>query len=218
MINIKFNLEDRNSPTILCLGAHSDDIEIGAGATILGLAETSPNANIVWVVFSGIGERRAEAEDSAKQITKGFQRAEVVIHEYRDGYFPYNGVGIKECFEKLKRHCQPDLIFTHYHKDLHQDHLLISDITRQTFRDHMILEYEIPKYDGDLGAPNVFFPVSRKYRDEKQSVLEQHFGTQRNRAWFNEDTFDSLMSLRGIECNSHSGFAEAFYCRKFVLR
>jgi LmbE family N-acetylglucosaminyl deacetylase len=211
------NLQSSEVPTILCLGAHSDDIEIGALATILGLAGKYPSAHIFWVVFSAIGDRKDEARASAEYCVKGFGASDILLHEFHDGHFPQETADIKSKFEALKADCKPDLILTHYRDDRHQDHGVISDLTWQTFRNHMILEYEIPKYDGDFGVPNVFSPASTEIRDEKLAVLEKYFGSQRSKSWFTADLFSSLMRLRGMECNAPSGFAEAFYGRKILI-
>ena len=201
---------------ILCVGAHSDDIEIGAGATLLSLAPRFPEAAVHWVVLAGGNRRSAEARASAAFFSSGFGKAEIVVHDFRDGFFPTQLANLKECLEGLKP-VAPDLVFTHYREDRHQDHRTVSDLTWQTFRDHLILEYEIPKFDGDLGAPNLFHPVSVADRDRKLEALDRFFGSQRDKRWFTDDTFSGLMRLRGIECNAESGFAEAFYCRKMVI-
>lgn len=205
-------------PKLLCLGAHSDDLEIGAGATILHFAKRHAKGEITWVVFSGVGERRDEATLSAGHFTAGFSRRSIEIHDFADGFFPYQGERIKAVFEKLKHDLQPDIVFTHFREDLHQDHRMISDLTWQTFRDHLILEYEIPKYDGDVGRPNLFVPISDECRKQKIAALQKYFGTQRNKNWFSEETFNAIMRLRGVESRSSTGYAEAFYCRKVLIR
>ena len=214
MISIALNQTD--SPKILCLGAHSDDIEIGAGATILSLAAKYPQATICWVVFSARGARLDEAKSSAKYFSHKFHATEIVVHEIRDGFFPSSIETLKPLLEELKEF-NPDIVFTHYRNDLHQDHRTVSDLTWQTFRDHLILEYEIPKYDGDLGSPNVFHPVSIAEHSDKLAALNRFFVSQKDKSWFSDDMFSALMRLRGVECNSSSGFAEAFYCRKLVF-
>jgi LmbE family N-acetylglucosaminyl deacetylase len=202
---------------ILCLGAHSDDIEIGCGATVLQLVKQRPGLNFLWVVFSAEGKRAGEAEASARVFLKGATKPEVLIHDFRGSFFPSQGETIKELFEKLKGMFQPDLIFTHYREDRHQDHRVISDLTWNTFRNHLVLEYEIPKYDGDLGQPNCFMPIAARVCQKKISNLMQCFRTQRDKHWFSESTFLGLMRLRGMECASSSRYAEAFYARKVVL-
>lgn len=217
MLPIRLSIADAAKPTILCLGAHSDDIEIGAGATILALAESCPRARIVWTAFAGHGSREGEARASAEFFTAGFAKAEISIHAIRDGYFPQQTGDIKPLFELLKKNVSPDLVLTHFRDDRHQDHRAISDLTWQTFRDQLILEYEIPKFDGDFGTPNFFWPVSDALRAKKTDALERFFKTQSGKGWFTRETFDAVMRLRGMECNSPSGYAEAFYCRKAVM-
>jgi LmbE family N-acetylglucosaminyl deacetylase len=200
---------------VLCLGAHSDDIEIGCGGTILKLIDAFPQLQFHWVVFGAIGARQAEATASAHTFLKGATHKAIEVKGFRDGFFPYEGAGIKEAFEQLKQQVTPDLILTHYRQDLHQDHQLIANLTWNTFRHHLILEYEIPKYDGDLGTPNMFVQLDESMQQRKITYLMEHFATQANKHWFTEETFRSLLRLRGIESNHQ--YAEAFYCRKFIL-
>lgn len=214
---IRFSLHSGETLTVLCLGAHSDDIEIGCGASILTLAQRHPNMEIHWVVLTSEGSRRQEAEASAARFTRNAARAQVHLHGLRDGFLPYSGGEVKEVFESLKGIVSPDLIFTHWQGDAHQDHRLLSELTWNTWRDHCILEYEIPKYDGDMGTPNFFVPLDESACETKIEYLMQFFGSQRNRRWFEPATFRALMRLRGMECNSASGYAEAFYCRKMAL-
>jgi LmbE family N-acetylglucosaminyl deacetylase len=203
---------------ILCLGAHSDDIEIGCGGTILKLIrDHHGDVAVRWVVFSSSAERQSEAAGSAAAFLKDAKQTELTFGKFEDSYFPYQGSDIKKYMHKLSREFAPDMIFTHYGKDLHQDHRLLSELTWNAFRDHWILEYEIPKYDGDLGAPNVFVPLDESICQSKINFLLTHFKSQQARAWFKEDAFRSIQRLRGIECNSESGYAEAFYCRKIVV-
>jgi LmbE family N-acetylglucosaminyl deacetylase len=199
---------------ILCLGAHSDDIEIGCGGTLLTLGQRHTGLEILWVVFSGEGARTREARQSAQRFLESFAVRKVVVKPFKGSFFPYQGVAIKKYFEGLKSF-EPDLVFTHYRHDRHQDHRVLSDLAWNTFRDHAILEYEIPKYDGDLGIPNVFVPLDAEVVKTKTDLLCKAFQTQRNKHWFTEDTFLSLMRLRGIECASQ--YAEAFHGRKLVL-
>jgi LmbE family N-acetylglucosaminyl deacetylase len=201
----------------LCLGAHSDDIEIGCGGTLLTLLSGSANVYVRWVVFSGNEQRADEANRSAKDFLAQAARSEVQIKNHRDGFFPYYGEQIKDDFEALKNDFQPDLVFTHFRDDRHQDHRLISDLTWNTFRNHLILEYEIPKYDGDLGHPHVFVPVEEAVCRQKVALLLKHFSSQRNKHWFDEQTFLSLLRIRGLEANSPTRWAEAFHCRKLLL-
>jgi LmbE family N-acetylglucosaminyl deacetylase len=203
---------------VLCLGAHSDDIEIGCGGTLLRLLEAQPAAHMDWVVFSSTVPRRREALRSAGLFLKGVKSKNVAIRSYRDGFFPYMGAKIKEEFERLKRRSNPGLIFTHYRHDLHQDHRLLNELTWNTFRNHLILEYEIPKFDGDLGSPNLFSPLDESTCRKKASFLRQAFSTQSSKQWFSDDTFLALMRLRGVEASSPTGFAEAFYARKVSLQ
>jgi LmbE family N-acetylglucosaminyl deacetylase len=202
---------------ILCLGAHSDDIEIGCGGTILQLLSSHPHAEVSWVVFSSGREREREARTSAALFLKQAKRRKVIVKNFRDGFFPYEGARIKEFFEKLKRTLRPDLILTHYRHDRHQDHRTISDLTWNTWRQDLILEYEIPKYDGDLGSPNLFIPLKKELCTRKIKYICDVFQTQGNKAWLTEDTFQAIMRLRGVECAAPDKYAEAFYCRKLVL-
>ena len=202
---------------VLCLGAHCDDIEIGCGATLLKLIEENPPASVTWVVFSSDEVRELEARNSAKFILGDSVSSELMILNHHNGYFPYVGAEIKDDFEQLKNKIEPDIIFTHYGKDHHQDHRVVSELTWNTFRNHWILEYEIPKYDGGLGSPNLFAPVQAKYVRRKSEILMDCYESQVNRPWFSRSTFDALMRLRGIECNSKSGYAEAFYVRKTII-
>jgi LmbE family N-acetylglucosaminyl deacetylase len=203
--------------SILCLGAHSDDIEIGCGGTILRLLRAFKNCDVTWVVFSATGQRKREAISSARRFLKGARKTRLITKEFKESYFPYRGEKIKELFEQLKISVVPDLVFTHYRHDMHQDHRVICELTWNTFRNHQILEYEIPKYDGDLGQPNVYVPLSKDLCDAKVRYLVEGFSTQRSRQWFTEDTFYSLLRLRGIESHAVERYAEAFYGRKLVL-
>jgi LmbE family N-acetylglucosaminyl deacetylase len=218
MLGLTLN-RDANAPLqILCLGAHSDDIEIGCGGTLLRLLDEYPVAKIHWMVFSGNSERVAEAYRSAERFLKAVAPDDrtIVVQDFADGFFPYLGAEIKRYFEELKLVVSPDLIFTHCRHDLHQDHRLINELTWNTFRDHLILEYEIPKYDGDLGAPNLFVHLSEEHCQSKSGYLMTSFRTQADKQWFTADTFLSIMRLRGIESRSPSRYAEAFYSRKLV--
>jgi LmbE family N-acetylglucosaminyl deacetylase len=208
---------DRRIDTILVVGAHADDAEIGCGGTILRLAASHPHAEVVWVVLCAGGDRAEEARRSAEDFLQGFANTRIVVKDFRDAFLPYVGGTVKELFEELKATVTPQLVFTHQGSDLHQDHRLLNELTWNTFRDHLILEYEIPKYDGDLGSPNVFVQLDEETVRRKTSAVLAHFATQRDKRWFTEDTFRSLMRLRGMECNSETGHAEAFYCRKLVV-
>jgi LmbE family N-acetylglucosaminyl deacetylase len=202
---------------ILCLGSHCDDIEIGCGGTILKLIEDYRNIVFCWVVFSSNEQRAKEAIQSANNFLKGAKVENIFINNFRNGFFPFIGAEIKEYFEQLKQEISPDLIFTHYRHDLHQDHSLISDLTWNTFRNHLILEYEIPKYDGDLGSPNFFVQLDEDICRRKVQYLLDAFETERQKQWFSEDTFLSIMRLRGVESNSPGKYSEAFYCRKITF-
>ena len=201
---------------VLCLGSHSDDIEIGCGGTILRLLSTNHNLEVVWVVFSSGKERLREAHNSAEMFLEQARQKEIVVNAFRDGFFPFEGARIKDFFEGLKS-VSPDLIFTHSRNDAHQDHRLIADLTWNTFRNHLILEYEIPKFDGDLGQPNFFVPLKQEIYQNKIRYIMDAFETQRTKRWFERETFLALMRLRGMECVAPSGYAEAFYCRKLVF-
>jgi LmbE family N-acetylglucosaminyl deacetylase len=199
------------------VGAHSDDIEIGAGATILHLIETSPGVEFYWLVLTSNADRAKEARRSARSFLRKVAKKTIVVKSFRDGFLPYIAAPVKECFEELKTAFSPDLILTHCRHDLHQDHRIVCELTWNTFRNHLILEYEIPKYDADLRSPNFFVPLSDALCKKKVSTLMRCFGTQRNRQWFSEDLFFGLMRLRGIESASRTRYAEAFYCRKMLL-
>ncbi len=202
---------------ILALGAHADDIEIGCGGFILQLLRTHSSVDVTWVVFSAIGPREHEARRSAELFTQGARRGRVLISDFRDGFFPYDGAKIKELFERLKQGPRPDVVLTHYRHDRHQDHRVLSELAWNTFRDHLVLEYEIPKYDGDLGAPNCFVPLDRRTCTRKLAYLQKVFRTQRTKHWFDAETFRGLMRLRGMECRAGHGYAEAFYAHKLTI-
>ena len=203
---------------VLCLGCHSDDIEIGCGGTILRLSEQYPGSKFQWVVMSAIGERETEARRGANTfVSPEFLQPSPMLKHFRDGFMPFHGAEIKTAFEELKSSSSPDIVFTHFRKDAHQDHRLISELTWNTFRDHLILEYEIPKYDGDLGQPSFYVPLSLEVCQKKVKYLISIFASQRSKRWFQESTFMAMMRLRGMECNSPSGYAEAYHCRKLVF-
>jgi LmbE family N-acetylglucosaminyl deacetylase len=201
---------------ILCLGSHSDDIEIGCGGTILRLLAEVRELEIVWIVFGARNEREREARSSAALFLSQAKKKEIIVKNFQDGFFPFEGAQIKNYFEELKA-TSPQLIFTHNRKDAHQDHRLIAELAWNTFRNHLILEYEIPKYDGDMGQPNLFVPLDQEYYEKKVRYIMDAFETQRAKSWFDKETFLGLMRLRGMECVASSGYAEAFYCRKLVL-
>ncbi|MBW4453345.1 MAG: PIG-L family deacetylase [Nostoc indistinguendum CM1-VF10] len=217
MLKFAFEGEKNLDYKVLCLGAHCDDIEIGCGGTILKLIETYPNIMFYWVVFSSNLQREKEAYNSANKFLENTNIKNIVIKQFQDGFFPFIGIEIKRFFEELKREYSPDLIFTHYRQDLHQDHRLISELTWNTFRNNLILEYEIPKYDGDLGNPNFFVNLNEKNCQNKIQYIIDSFPSQNNKQWFTEETFRSILRLRGVESNSPNKYAEAFYCRKVVF-
>jgi LmbE family N-acetylglucosaminyl deacetylase len=218
-VTVLFPLVDGDQPVtrILALGAHADDIEIGCGATLLALTRARSDVEVTWLVLGAGGARAEEANASAARFLEGAGRAEVQMHGFRDGYFPYVGMELKDVFESLKAEVDPQLIFTHTRFDLHQDHRLVCELTWNTFRNHLILEYEVPKYDGDLGVPNVFVPVSRELAEEKVRLLHEVFPSQSGKHWFDAELFLGLMRLRGMEAHAESRYAEAFTCRKLSL-
>jgi LmbE family N-acetylglucosaminyl deacetylase len=216
MLTLDFAFAPGAQPTVLALGAHADDIEIGCGGTLMRLAATYPELAVHWVVLSGDATRAAEAHAGAESLLAGVAKRTISTEGFRDGFFPYDGGALKERFERLKAEVSPDLILTHRRHDLHQDHRLVAELTWNTFRDHLILEYEVPKYDGDLGAPNFFVHLDDETCDRKVSTLLTAFTSQLGHRWFTEDLFRSLLRLRGMESNSPSGKAEAFYSHKAV--
>jgi LmbE family N-acetylglucosaminyl deacetylase len=202
---------------VLCLGAHCDDIEIGCGGTLLQLIEKGAMASVKWVVFASDEVRKQEALKSAGQFLDGAPRQEVLILDFPDAFLPFKAAEVKQFFEGLKDF-QPDVVFTHFRDDRHQDHRLISDLTWNTFRNHLILEYEIPKYDGDLGSPNCFSPLTEAQAQKKVDVLLGSFESQRSKHWFEAETFQALMRLRALECAHPGRYAEAFYVRKYIWK
>jgi len=203
--------------SILCLGAHSDDIEIGAGATLLSLMARGVRLDVHWCVLSGVGEREREARNSAADFLSEAASAKVEVMSFRDGFFPEQGESIKSWFETLNACVRPDLILTHRRDDAHQDHRTVCRLTWNTFRDHFILEYEIPKWDGDLGKPNFYLPISESVLRRKLDLLDAHFGSQRSKQWFDAETFRGLARLRGMECRAPENYAEAFVSRKLTV-
>lgn len=202
---------------VLCLGAHSDDIEIGCGGTILRLLDVNPHARVDWIVFGAAGKRASEAEASAAEFLSSAREKRILVKGFRDGFFPYIGADIKEFFEQLKQQVKPDIIFTHNRHDLHQDHRLLAELTWNTFRDHTILEYEIPKYDGDFGRPNLFVHLDASICRDKIDMLKRHFVSQAGKHWFDEELFMALLRIRGMESHAPDDYAEAFYSSKLVL-
>lgn len=217
MMKLNLNGGQNGKLQILCLGCHSDDIEIGCGGAVLRLAEQFPECEFHWVVFSALGPRRAEAERAAELFVGPARRKNTLLKSFPDAFMPFVGAEVKSVFEELKQSVSPDLIFTHNRQDAHQDHRLIVELTWNTFRDHLILEYEIPKYDGDMGQPSVFVPLEMELCQKKVSNIMEAFVSQHSKRWFKPEMFLALMRLRGMECNAPSGYAEAFYCRKLVM-
>ncbi len=202
---------------VLCLGAHADDIEIGCGATVLKLLDEQPGLEVCWVVLGSNEIRREEAIASGESFLANAGRGEIIVKGFHDSYFPCQWEPIKDFFHELSSRFSPDLVFTHYRNDAHQDHRVLSELTGCAFRNHTVMEYEIPKYDGDLGQPNVYAPVSRETAQKKIDMTLGAFKSQLDKPWFTEDTLRALLRLRGIECNSPSGFAEAFHGRKISI-
>lgn len=208
----------RRTLRVTFYGAHSDDIEIGCGGTILSLVEAGIGLEVRWAVMTAVGPRATEARRGARAFLTGTRRSDVVLADFRDGYMPFDGARAKEFLESHRASGpEPDVIFTHFRHDRHQDHRLMSDLVWNTYRDHLVLEYEIPKYDGDLGVPNAFMPLSAAVARRKVRHLQRVFASQRSKRWFTEDTFRGLMRLRGIECGAPDGFAEGFHARKLRL-
>jgi LmbE family N-acetylglucosaminyl deacetylase len=202
---------------VLCLGAHSDDIEIGCGGTLLQMIEQSKSLEFYWLVLCANPQRTLEARRSANAFLARARKKTIVVKPFRDGFLPYLGSPVKECFEELKKDFAPDVIFTHCRHDLHQDHRLVCELTWNTFRDHFILEYEVPKYDADLRSPNFFVPLSDAQARKKVNNLRRYFTTQRDKHWFRDELFYGLMRLRSTEIASPTRYSEAFYCRKAIL-
>jgi LmbE family N-acetylglucosaminyl deacetylase len=202
---------------VLAIGAHSDDLEIGCGGTLLALCRAEPRVSVHWVVLAAPGERADEARASASAVLAGVEDQTVEVHSLTDGYLPHTAAEVKDVFEKLKERVEPELVLTHTRDDLHQDHRLVCELTWNTFRDHLILEYEIPKWDGDIGRPNVYVPLAEELVRDKLAILSAHFGSQSGKHWFDADLFRGLMRIRGMECRAPSGFAEAFFGRKLAL-
>jgi LmbE family N-acetylglucosaminyl deacetylase len=203
--------------SILCLGAHSDDIEIGAGGTILTLIASGVKLDVHWCVLSGGGQRSAEARASAEAFLQGSNSSQVEVADFEDSYFPVHSRSIKHWLIEVRSRINPDVVLTHARFDAHQDHREVNQLTWNVFRDHLVLEYEIPKWDGDLGQPNAYVPLTAAVLERKVELLHQHFGTQRSKDWFDRDTFAGLARLRGMECRAPEHFAEAFTVRKAKL-
>jgi LmbE family N-acetylglucosaminyl deacetylase len=211
-------LREGSGPTrLLALGAHCDDIEIGCGGTMLRLAAERPDLEIRWVVFASGPERAAETRASAGDFLAGFRNWKLQVHGFRDGYLPYEGASVKDAFEALKAEYAPNIVFTHHRDDRHQDHRLVSELTWNTWRNHLILEYEVPKYDGDFGSPSVFAPLPAAVLERKIDLILTHFGSQMEKHWLTRDLLRSAARIRGMECVAPEHLAEAFYVRKVVF-
>jgi LmbE family N-acetylglucosaminyl deacetylase len=209
---------DRSGPLrLLCIGAHSDDLEIGCGGTLISWLESKRRVHVTWVVLSAQGRRAAEARRSASALLRHATSVDIVLGDFKDGFLPAQYESVKEFFESIKARCDADVVFTHRLEDRHQDHRLASELTWNTWRDQVILEYEILKYEGDLGQPNVYVPLRSTVAKRKAGHLARHFGSQRSKSWFADENFLALARLRGVECRAPSGFAEAFHARKIVL-
>jgi len=203
--------------SVLCIGAHSDDIEIGAGGTILSLIERGVRLDVTWCVASAMGRREEEARASADDFLAGAEAVSVELGSFDDSFFPAQMREIKEWLAAIRGRSAPDIVLTHRRNDAHQDHRTMNEITWNLFRDHQILEYEIPKWDGDIGRPNIYVPLSRERLERKAELLLRHFGSQRSKDWFDAEIFSGLSRLRGMECRAPEGFAEAFTLRKASL-
>ncbi len=212
-----FSLQLADPKTILCIGAHCDDIEIGCGGTLATWARCYPQARFIWAVFAATGPRGEETRTAARALLGSAARLDFEMREFRDSYFPAQFAEIKEAVEQLGRRATPDVVLTHHAQDRHQDHRLLSELTWNVFRNQLVLEYEIPKFEGDLGQPNVYVPLSADLARHKVETLLKSFPSQASRDWFTADTFTAVMRLRGIECRSPSGLAEAFHGRKLVV-
>lgn len=208
---------DGREPLVLCLGAHCDDIEIGCGGALMTLAERHPGLKMHWVVFTGAGVREAETRAAATRVMPHSSRITVEVHPLPPSWLPTHWTEAKQIMEGVRRRCNPDLVFTHRLEDRHQDHRTVAELTWNSFRDHLVLEYEIAKYEGDLGQPNLYMPLSRGVVEAKVEMLMQSFPSQRDHDWFDADTFNGLMRLRGVECRAPDRFAEAFHGRKILL-
>jgi LmbE family N-acetylglucosaminyl deacetylase len=202
---------------VLCLGAHSDDIEIGCAGTLLRWLAEYPSVEVTWAVFSAAGARGDEVRASAKALLGAASAYRVVLGDFEDAHLPADFARAKSFVRDLKADAEPDVLLTHRLEDAHQDHRLVAELTWQTWRDHLILEYEIPKYEGDLGHPNLYAPLSAAIAQRKIDHLLEHYASQRPKDWFSAETFSSLMRLRGVECRAGEGWAEAFHARKAIL-
>jgi len=214
---LAFDVDPGQRPLrLLCIGAHSDDLEIGCGGTLIDWLARYREVDVTWVVLGATPARAAEARRSAASILRRASRKLIVMHSVRDGHFPGHFNDLKEVFAGLGSTLAPDVVFAHTLDDRHQDHRLVAELTWQTFRDHLILEYEIPKYEGDLGRPNFYVPLSAATGRRKLDHLMRHFPSQHAKGWYRSGTFSAMLQLRGLECRAPDGFAEAFLARKLV--
>ena len=218
MLGLDLHVEGRRTPRILFVGSHADDIEIGCGATAAALLRRYPRAKICWLVLSASPLRRREARRAVRLLLGSAIEVDLRLAEFKESHFPSQVAAIKACVENVKTDFDPQIVFSHYSQDLHQDHRVVSEVTWNTFRNHLILEYEIPKYDGGLGSPSVFVPITRTALTKKTGVLMKAFGSQLQKQWFTPETFVAMARIRGIECNSPTGYAEAFYARKLQFQ
>ena len=216
MLRVNFN-NGSSGLKLLMLGAHCDDIEIGCGGTLLKLAERYKIAHLYWVVFASNEVRKKEAHASAEAFTSSISERTIQVFDYKDGFLPAVWSEVKKEFEKLKDETKPDIIFTHYRNDLHQDHRVVNELTWNTFRNHTILEYEIPKYDGDLGKPNFYVTLDTQQVQKKNGLILDHFKSQQKKHWLDDTLLSAMMRIRGVECAADLGYAEAFHNRKMIL-
>lgn len=216
MLPIHFDFPADRPLRLLCLGAHPDDLEIGCGGTVL-LLTARHQVDCTWVVFSGAGPREAEARQGAAAVLERATASRITVEKFQDGFFPAQWAALKERFERIGAETAPDLILTHHRNDRHQDHRTLADLTWNTWRDHLILEYEVPKYEGDLQHPNLYIPLDAGTADRKVDILAQCFGSQQHKHWFDVETFRGLMRLRGLECRAPERYAEAFHASKVLV-
>jgi LmbE family N-acetylglucosaminyl deacetylase len=217
MLKLRLQPEIRAPLHVLCIGAHSDDLELGCGGTILTWLKSMPRVSVTWVVLSGDTQRQDEARRSATALLKQAHSSTIVLGEFRDGYLPAQYADVKDFFETLKKTVNPDVVLTHWLEDRHQDHRLVAELTWNTWRNHVVLEYEIPKYEGDLKPTNLYVEIPAALAKRKVTHLQRHFASQRSKGWFEADNFLAIMRLRGLEIRSGSGYAEAFHARKLVV-
>jgi LmbE family N-acetylglucosaminyl deacetylase len=212
-----FDPHERRSQRVLCIGAHCDDIEIGCGGTLVALQQQARAPVFDWVVLSGTDARRRETERAMQKLVRPRSRGDLLFQDFPDGRFPSAYGEIKRFCESLKRRPAPDVILCHERDDRHQDHRIVNEMVWNTFRDHLVLEYEIPKWDGGLSQPNLYVPIRASDARTKIEALLKSYASQAGRDWFTPDTFLALLRMRGLECRSPSGLAEAFHARKLLF-